>query len=260
MTDKLIRSELPNVGIVVEMDEDDRRLLGGYGEFLPAQAGQTIITAGEDQPYLYLVISGLLHVTIQIEGRTKLVARVESGETLGEVNAFDPEKASATVTAQEFTQIWKASKSDIDEFVAAYPAAGASSAFWYHYCDVSPHPEHERKTCRQPEYGNSREVLVNSTEVTRRYGIGICHATCRGRRSSGRRSTVVCNDHRPCFRGLPPASGVSRKWEEPASGRSETFRRSAGTTVSLDSRINRSFTDPVGHRLADHWISCPRIY
>ena len=126
MTDKLIRSELPNVGIVVEMDDDDRRLLGGYGEFLPAQAGQTIITAGEDQPYLYLVISGLLHVTIQIEGRTKLVARVESGETLGEVNAFDPEKASATVTAQEFTQIWKASKADIDEFVNAYPAAGAS--------------------------------------------------------------------------------------------------------------------------------------
>jgi len=45
---------------------------------------------------------------------------------LGEINAFDPAKASATVTAQEFTQIWRANKTDIDEFIKAYPAAGAS--------------------------------------------------------------------------------------------------------------------------------------
>lgn len=126
MSDKLIRPELPAVGIVAEMNEDDRRLLSGYGEFLPAQSGQTLIEAGDDQHFLYLVISGLLHVTILIEGRAKLVARVEAGETLGEINAFDPSKASATVTAQEFTQVWKANKADIDEFVAAYPAAGAS--------------------------------------------------------------------------------------------------------------------------------------
>ncbi|MFK7850166.1 MAG: Crp/Fnr family transcriptional regulator [Akkermansiaceae bacterium] len=125
MSDKLTRPELPSVGIVEEMDDDDRRLLSDYGEFLPAQAGQTVIETNEDQPYLYLVISGLLHVSIQVEGRAKLVARVEKGETLGEVNAFDPAKASATVTAQEFTQIWRANKADIDEFVAAYPAAGA---------------------------------------------------------------------------------------------------------------------------------------
>ncbi len=106
------------------MDADDRALLGNYGEFLPAQAGQLLIQAGEDQEYLYLVISGLLHVTIIADGRVKLVARVEAGETLGEVNVFDPEKASATVTAQEFSQVWKANRADIDEFVKAYPRAG----------------------------------------------------------------------------------------------------------------------------------------
>lgn len=126
MSEKLVRPELPAVGIVAEMDAGDRALLSGYGEFLPAQSGQKIIEAGAAQESLFLVISGLLHVTILVDGRAKLVARVEAGETLGEVNVFDPGKASATVVAQEFTQIWRANRQDIDDFVKAYPVAGAS--------------------------------------------------------------------------------------------------------------------------------------
>ena len=126
MSDKLTRPELPCVGIVAGLEDGDRVLLSSYGEFLPAQAGQKIIQAGEAQESLYLVISGLLHVTIQVEGRAKLVARVEAGETLGEVNVFDPSTASASVVAQEFSQIWKASRQDIDDFVKAYPEAGAT--------------------------------------------------------------------------------------------------------------------------------------
>lgn len=125
MSEKFTRAELPAVGIVAELETQDRALLGDYGEFLPAQHGQTLIKAGDAQEHLYLVISGLLHVTIMVDGRTKLVARVEAGETLGEVNVFDPAKASATVVAQDFTQIWRANRTDIDLFVKAYPQAGS---------------------------------------------------------------------------------------------------------------------------------------
>ncbi len=126
MSTKLTKPELPAVGIVADMEAGDRALLSGYGEFLRVQSGQQIIECGQEQESLYLVISGLLHVTIQVEGRAKLVARVERGETLGEVNVFDPATASATVIAQEFSQIWKASRDDIDDFVKAYPEAGAA--------------------------------------------------------------------------------------------------------------------------------------
>ena len=125
MNDRLTRPELPPVGIVTGLEADDRALLGNYGEFLPAQPGQTLIAAVDDQEHLYLVISGLLHVTIMVDWRTKLVARVEAGETLGEVNVFDPAKASATVVAQDFSQIWRANREDIDLFVKAYPAPGS---------------------------------------------------------------------------------------------------------------------------------------
>lgn len=126
MTDKLTRPELPQLGIVAEMEPEDRALLGDYGEFLPAQAGQILINAGDDQDHLYFVISGLLHVSITVDGRQKLVARVEAGETLGEVSVFDPGKASATVKAQDFSQVWKATRNDLDLFVKAYPTAGIS--------------------------------------------------------------------------------------------------------------------------------------
>lgn len=126
MSNGLTQPELPPVGIVAEMEPADLALLGNYGEFLPVQAGQLLINAGDDQEYLYVVISGLLHVTILVDGRVKLLARVEGGETLGEVNVFDPATASATVMAQEFSQIWKANRADIDEFVKAYPEAGAN--------------------------------------------------------------------------------------------------------------------------------------
>lgn len=126
MSDTLKGFELPRAGIVSEMEEQDRVLLANYGEFIPAQPGQILINAGDDQNHLYLVISGLLHVSMMIEGRPKLLARVKAGETLGEVNVFDPGKASATVTAHEFTQLWRADRKDIDLFVKAYPAAGAT--------------------------------------------------------------------------------------------------------------------------------------
>jgi CRP/FNR family transcriptional regulator, cyclic AMP receptor protein len=125
MSDVFDKPELPALGIVSEMGLDDRALLSGYGEFLPVQVGQKIIEAGDKQDYLYLVISGLLHVTISVEGRQTLIARVEKGETLGEINVFDPRTASANVTAQEFSQVWKANRADIDAFVKAYPEAGA---------------------------------------------------------------------------------------------------------------------------------------
>lgn len=125
MSNSFDRPEIPRVGIVAGMEDDDRALLGNYGEFLPAHPKERVIEEGNPQHSLFFVISGLLHVHMEVDGREKLISRIEAGETLGEVNVFDPGVASASVTAQEFTQIWRANREDIDAFVAAYPKAGA---------------------------------------------------------------------------------------------------------------------------------------
>jgi CRP/FNR family transcriptional regulator, cyclic AMP receptor protein len=125
MSQELTKPELPALSLLAGMAGEDRALLSNYGEFLPAHPGQLIIAEGREQDSLYFVISGLLHVHMEVDGRTTFIARIGAGESLGEVNVFDPAKASASVTAKEFSQIWRANRGEIDDFVRAYPEAGA---------------------------------------------------------------------------------------------------------------------------------------
>ncbi len=125
MSDSFDRPEIPATGIMAGLDEDDRRLLGDYGEFLPVHPEQTLIREGGEQDSLYFIISGVLHVHTDTKDKRTLVARIGAGETLGEVNLFDPAAASASVTAKEFTQVWKANRADLEQFSDAYPAASA---------------------------------------------------------------------------------------------------------------------------------------
>ena len=117
------RPELPALGIVSALEEEDRRLLSDYGEFLPMQEGDTLIDEGADQNSLLFLISGLLHVVTTKDDKLVLLARVEPGESIGEVNLFDPSKASASVVAKSFSQVWKARRNDLDDFLNAYPEA-----------------------------------------------------------------------------------------------------------------------------------------
>ena len=126
MSDSFNRPEIPATGIMSGLDEEDRRLLGDYGEFLPVHPDQILITEGKEQDSLYFIISGVLHVHTDTKDKRTLVARVVAGETLGEVNLFDPDTASASVTAKEFSQIWKANREDFEQFKSSYPAAAAA--------------------------------------------------------------------------------------------------------------------------------------
>jgi CRP/FNR family transcriptional regulator, cyclic AMP receptor protein len=125
MDSPLTRPELPAISFLEGMADEDRALLSNYGEFLPVHPQQTLIAEGADQDSLYLVISGLLHVSREKDGSRTLLWRVTPGETIGEVNLFDPAAASADVVAQEFSQIWRANREDLETFVNAYPEVGA---------------------------------------------------------------------------------------------------------------------------------------
>lgn len=118
--------ELPNIGFVSDMEEDDRRLLSSYGEFMPAHPETVVITQGKPQNSLYLVISGLLHVQSEFDGRTILLGRLRTGAVVGEINIFDPGEASATVVAVEFSQIWRIDKDMLEEFLSEHPVSAAN--------------------------------------------------------------------------------------------------------------------------------------
>ncbi len=125
MNSELSRPELPPINFLAEISEEDRLLLSAYGVFLPVSEDKDLITEGDSQDSLYLVLSGLLHVVREKNGVRTLLWRVTAGETIGEINLFDPSAASASVEAKEFSQVWKVSREDLQEFIRNYPVAGA---------------------------------------------------------------------------------------------------------------------------------------
>jgi CRP-like cAMP-binding protein len=113
--------ELPAKGIIEPLGDDDRLLLSSYGEFLPVHERQVLIEEGNQQNTLYYVISGTLHASTTRSGRPVLLGRIGAGETIGEINIFHPGLASATVTAIEFTQIWRIDRQSLEDFMNVSP-------------------------------------------------------------------------------------------------------------------------------------------
>lgn len=126
MATSLETPELPAIGIVADLSEDDRLLLGSYGEFLSFQTGQEVIKQGDPQDCLYLVIGGLLHAHRAAHNRDFLLGRIQPGASFGEVNIFDPSSASATVVAREFAQVWRISRENLEAFLETSPVAGGN--------------------------------------------------------------------------------------------------------------------------------------
>jgi CRP-like cAMP-binding protein len=60
----------------------------------------------------------------QDDGSEILLAQVGPGETLGEISLFDPGPAAATVTAAEFSQLWRIADADLMHFMEENPGAG----------------------------------------------------------------------------------------------------------------------------------------
>lgn len=117
--------KLPALGILEPLGDDDRAILSGYGEFLPANPDHSIIEEGMSQSALFFVISGKLHATATRAGHKVLLGTIQTGETIGEINLLDPAKASATVTAVEFSQVWKIDATSLEQYINEYPRAAA---------------------------------------------------------------------------------------------------------------------------------------
>lgn len=117
--------QLPPVGILEPLGDEDRDILSGYGEFRPVQPGQHLIEEGMAQTGLFYIISGKLHATAMRGGHKVLLGGVQSGETVGEINLLDPSAASASVTAVDFSQVWYIDSKSLEAYINEYPRAAA---------------------------------------------------------------------------------------------------------------------------------------
>jgi CRP/FNR family cyclic AMP-dependent transcriptional regulator len=126
MTSSSPLPELPAIGFLSDLDESHRAYLASFGSFVRPHSGEALIEEGKAQENLYLILSGLLHVVAHAGGRDLLVAALGAGDSLGEVNVFDPATASASVLAKSECLIWRISARELDDFIESDAVAGVA--------------------------------------------------------------------------------------------------------------------------------------
>lgn len=117
------KPSLPALGFAEDLTEDERNSLGSYGEFITANDGEAIILEGQEQDSLFLIVFGTFHVQTDTTGRPVLLGQLKSGDTIGEVNIFDPGRASASVVGHSLSQVWKIDRAQLENFLEANPEA-----------------------------------------------------------------------------------------------------------------------------------------
>lgn len=119
-------SELPAIGFLAGVSQEHRSFLACFGKFHRLQESDTLITEGEAQDSLYLVITGKLHILGASAERPLLLASLGAGDSIGEINLFDPGTASATATVRAHSLIWSLSRSELNSFLEVDAAAGVA--------------------------------------------------------------------------------------------------------------------------------------
>jgi CRP-like cAMP-binding protein len=117
--------ELPALGFATDLSDQDRKDLGAYGEFITAMEGDILIEEKKPQNELFLIVFGNFHVQTEATGRVVLLGHLKSGDTVGEINIFDPGNASASVVARTLGQVWKIDRTKLENFLEAHPQAAA---------------------------------------------------------------------------------------------------------------------------------------
>ena len=114
---------LPKMGFATLLDEEDRVRLGGFGEFLDLTEGDVLIEEGVEQGSLFLIIFGSFHVQTNTTGQNVLLGSLKSGDGVGEINIFDPGKASASVVSRSVSQVWKIERPQLEQYLETHPNA-----------------------------------------------------------------------------------------------------------------------------------------
>jgi CRP-like cAMP-binding protein len=108
--------------LLANFSPEDVAQLSTYGESHHYTPGQTLLTEGEDNGYLYLVLRGKLEVLKEGDDSVKqAIAEIGTNGSLGEMSIFDPGPASATVRAVGDVEVWRITQASLDRLFDSRP-------------------------------------------------------------------------------------------------------------------------------------------
>lgn len=109
-------------GICGEIAEDAREHLHAEMTLFDIPAGATLYRQGDAGDSMHIVLSGRLQVSVDQGTRTKVLARPQPGDVVGEVALIAGNPRAATVIAQRHTTVGELRRAAIDTVVGRHPS------------------------------------------------------------------------------------------------------------------------------------------
>lgn len=130
MSDPASPAELPPIGLLAELDQGIRRKMAAAGrvEVLPAES--RLANQGSTHHTFCVLLSGKASVHCHAHGGYVHVADIKAGESVGEMNLIDPQRASADVIVTEKARTWIIDVHQFQEMVEADPQAAYTIMVW----------------------------------------------------------------------------------------------------------------------------------
>ena len=122
------RDFLRSVELFASLKDGDAEALAALAKEEVFRKGQAVFRERDPGGKIYVVLSGVIEVTKSSPGgRSHAVARLERGEVLGEMAAFDggPRSAAATAAVVPETRLAAWDQEDFHGFLASRPQAAA---------------------------------------------------------------------------------------------------------------------------------------
>lgn len=113
--------DLPASGLCYNLEPSDAKALISEGEWLLAE-DELVAKEGEEQRYLYLIVSGSVDLSIRDEkGKQQILANLQNGETFGEVAFLRGHISSATSETRGLCILWRMNHDQLLEFIGSHP-------------------------------------------------------------------------------------------------------------------------------------------
>jgi CRP-like cAMP-binding protein len=115
-----IKHKVIKCGFLAELNEDLCDKLVQVGSFTSKKKGEYLAVQGQPHSRMSLIISGHVSVKISANGESLKVAKLKSGDVVGEMSIIDPKKASATARIiSSDAELWQINGEDFNNFLLA---------------------------------------------------------------------------------------------------------------------------------------------
>jgi CRP-like cAMP-binding protein len=115
------RAALLGVDFLRSLHDEERVFVAEHLKYALFAPGETITKQGAVAHWLYIIISGMAEVRVNIEGTDKAVAKIQAPGFVGEMGMMTGEPRTATVVALTEVECYRLDKEGFNKIIVARP-------------------------------------------------------------------------------------------------------------------------------------------